>query len=350
MLLCCFLAFVFLPRKHLTRVGVCTCLMYTGEFLPNPCLKRTIVEQVVDPVSSILYVGADGHISLRLNICGEDSRLLKRFKTVVNESSDHLVCPITHKLPVDPVIANDGHVYERTAIEQWFKSQPHIRSPMTNEPMGGNLVSSVQTCNLLRSFVENGLITGDLADSWKKKIRDEKDIDTYTKHAESGDEYAEWAMEQLFYIYRNGDKSQKKDVNQAHKWARKAYFHDPFSARALMIYAECYEKGYGVEINSATAFMYYGQAAVRGSQHSSCKLARSFQVGTSCVPRDYKMAEIWYKRGLCGDCTIHCNNFDSWVKRARKFFKSHPDLQMPSFKEPETEEVSEYEFDDEDME
>ena len=31
----------------------------------------------------------------------------------------------------DPVLAEDGHTYERRAIEQWF--QKHHTSPMTNE-------------------------------------------------------------------------------------------------------------------------------------------------------------------------------------------------------------------------
>jgi len=39
-------------------------------------------------------------------------------------------CPITQDVMKDPVIAADGHTYERTAIEHWF--QEHQTSPMTN--------------------------------------------------------------------------------------------------------------------------------------------------------------------------------------------------------------------------
>jgi len=28
-------------------------------------------------------------------------------------------CPITHEVMVDPVVAQDGHTYERQAIEEW---------------------------------------------------------------------------------------------------------------------------------------------------------------------------------------------------------------------------------------
>ncbi|CAE8615705.1 unnamed protein product [Polarella glacialis] len=45
-------------------------------------------------------------------------------------------CPITQHLMGDPVAAADGHVYERAAIEEWFRaSRDSLRSPMTNLPL-----------------------------------------------------------------------------------------------------------------------------------------------------------------------------------------------------------------------
>ena len=42
-----------------------------------------------------------------------------------------LQCPITGQLFADPVVANDGHTYERDAIVQWIRL--HKTSPMTRE-------------------------------------------------------------------------------------------------------------------------------------------------------------------------------------------------------------------------
>lgn len=42
-------------------------------------------------------------------------------------------CPISQEIFNDPVVAADGHTYERKAIEAWFTS--HATSPMTNEPL-----------------------------------------------------------------------------------------------------------------------------------------------------------------------------------------------------------------------
>ena len=46
---------------------------------------------------------------------------------------EDLVCPISHELMVDPVLAADGHAYERSAIEQWL-TRSHT-SPLTGEPL-----------------------------------------------------------------------------------------------------------------------------------------------------------------------------------------------------------------------
>lgn len=47
---------------------------------------------------------------------------------------DHLLCPITSEMMADPVIAEDGHTYERAALMSWIERNP--TSPMTREPIG----------------------------------------------------------------------------------------------------------------------------------------------------------------------------------------------------------------------
>ena len=59
-------------------------------------------------------------------------------KSAVDEAVAELLCPITHSLPVDPVTAEDGNIYERSAIEEWLKGQQ--RSPLTNVAMGAKLL------------------------------------------------------------------------------------------------------------------------------------------------------------------------------------------------------------------
>ena len=64
----------------------------------------------------------------------EVQKKAKLMKTTVDLIVDEYLCPITQELPIDPVTAEDGRVYERSAIEEWLATNE--KSPHTNEPMG----------------------------------------------------------------------------------------------------------------------------------------------------------------------------------------------------------------------
>ena len=63
------------------------------------------------------------------------------------------VCPITYEIFRDPVVAADGHTYEREAIEQWIRRR--ARSPVTNLPLASrDLVPNINMKKLVADFVE----------------------------------------------------------------------------------------------------------------------------------------------------------------------------------------------------
>ena len=49
------------------------------------------------------------------------------------------ICPITTEIMSDPVMAADGHAYERTAIERWLATKS--TSPMTGEALEHTFLS-----------------------------------------------------------------------------------------------------------------------------------------------------------------------------------------------------------------
>ena len=49
-----------------------------------------------------------------------------------------LQCPISHEIMVDPVVAADGHTYEREALARWLSEKNS--SPLTGQPMGTRMV------------------------------------------------------------------------------------------------------------------------------------------------------------------------------------------------------------------
>ena len=65
------------------------------------------------------------------------------------------VCPITYEIFRDPVVAADGHTYEREAIEQWIHLGRRARSPVTNLPLASrDLVPNINMKKLVADFVE----------------------------------------------------------------------------------------------------------------------------------------------------------------------------------------------------
>jgi len=68
----------------------------------------------------------------------------------LEEVPAEFVCPITMEIMEDPVIATDGHAYEKEAIESWFEKSD--RSPKTNEPLASTLLVRSHT---LRAIIND---------------------------------------------------------------------------------------------------------------------------------------------------------------------------------------------------
>ena len=47
------------------------------------------------------------------------------------------ICPLSQEIMKDPVMALDGHSYERRYIEEWFR-RGRIVSPLTNVQLGSS--------------------------------------------------------------------------------------------------------------------------------------------------------------------------------------------------------------------
>lgn len=61
---------------------------------------------------------------------------------------DALTCPITLEIFVDPVLAEDGHTYERAAIVEWIKYHQGT-SPLTRQPLKIKALKSNQSIKQL---------------------------------------------------------------------------------------------------------------------------------------------------------------------------------------------------------
>ena len=94
----------------------------------------------------------------------------------MNPTVTELLCPITLELPIDPVIAEDGMVYERKAVEDQL--QLRKKSPMTNLPMGDQLLVAKHVTNIMQSLLESG-VNDDRLIAWQKakKLKELKEME-----------------------------------------------------------------------------------------------------------------------------------------------------------------------------
>lgn len=94
------------------------------------------------------------------------------------EPPSEQVCPITYDVMRDPVMASDGHTYEREAIAAVL-ARPEPLSPMTREPLTPTLLPNHALRNAIQAHRERVLAIADAAASatralaGKKRAREE---------------------------------------------------------------------------------------------------------------------------------------------------------------------------------
>lgn len=227
----------------------------------------------------------------------------KRLREVVAESFDELTCAITHELPLDPVTAEDGRLYERSAIAQWLAN--NRRSPVTQEQMGTRLFPAVQFRCMIEKMVRSGALSGTNVEAWQKKVAQEDRLREVRALAEGGDvknmlKMAEW--------YRWGEMALPKDRDQAMRWVQKAIDgtqsnQGAMYARALALAAWIMLAGVTNECNNQTvAICMLSEAAMLGHGGACCSLGKWFANGSHGLPRDVKQAHKWFCKA--GSCSI----------------------------------------------
>ena len=96
----------------------------------------------------------------------------KKFRSTLKSIEDDWKCPITLRLPLDPVIAEDGRTYERSAIEEHIRVRgADLRSPISNMPMGPRLMANPQARSTIEHLVHTGVLGGDKMERWLAQAR-----------------------------------------------------------------------------------------------------------------------------------------------------------------------------------
>ena len=221
----------------------------------------------------------------------------KKCKTVMNSIADEYLCPITQELPIDPATAEDGKIYERSAIQTWLEKNE--RSPSTGEPMGKRLLPAVQARSTIEQLVKSGEVDAEKAAAWTKKLEEETRAKEWKSKAESGD--AE-AMLALSCMYKSGDFGLAKDDKQARAWAERAAELGHVKSMVTLGLYLC--DGTGGKKNEPLGLYYMTKAAMLGSDHAAWNMGVCLQSGLHGLPRNVKQAKFWYTQIVDRKCKV----------------------------------------------
>jgi len=219
-------------------------------------------------------------------------------ESIKGVAAEH-VCPLTLGLLVDPVVAKDGQIYERSHILAWLSR--NATSPVTREPMGTELTPVPLIRNSIEKLVSSGAIEGDIAEAWQKasakKRADETKVKETRAEAESGDGEAMYLLGRWYGLGTNG---LAKDVAQASAWfERSAAARYPKGTAAFGHYLL---EGLGGPQDNVFGIMNVTEAAGLGSDHAACILGNAFIKGKFGLPKDPVRARYWLKKIADGEC------------------------------------------------
>jgi hypothetical protein len=100
---------------------------------------------------------------------------------------NELVCPITQEIMFDPVVASDGHTYERNAIQRWLTK--NNTSPMTKQAINDKtLRTNWAIRSAIQRFLDRSLVkdmVGESVNMLMKRINDGKDEDKKINNKEA---------------------------------------------------------------------------------------------------------------------------------------------------------------------
>lgn len=213
----------------------------------------------------------------------------KRFRSALVECADEFICAITQELPIEPVTAEDGHIYEKKAIKQWLRQK--ASSPKTNQPMGVRLTPAVGVRNTIEKMVRSGALTGDKASAWLEKIETQEELVELQRKVEAGNVKAMLTLGDLYEFGMCGlEKNEQKALGLFQRAA------DAGSVAGLHALGNCYVYGWGVEPNETLGVHLVTKAAFKGFEESCYDLGSWFAEGSNGIPEDAKQAVEWYKK------------------------------------------------------
>lgn len=225
-----------------------------------------------------------------------------------NSLAIEFICPICHKLPIDPVLAEDGFIYCKGCIGEIIDGddsqvispmtgEPMVISPMTGEPMETTLIYSDSVKETIRDLTECEELEDGIKGAWAagKQCTSTGDriLDT-KKKAKHGD-VEHMVILSLWYLFGEQD-GVKRDANKGYNWCKLAADQGDMTGKAYQGY--CLIRGLGVERDWEDGYELLIEVAsqqlnVVGRDVAAYTLGCCYQRGVYGFKHDTKKAKKW---------------------------------------------------------
>ena len=239
-----------------------------------------------------------------------------------NALLEGFVCAITQKLPVDPVLAEDGQVYDRLPLLDWFARNPgpQCKSPLTNEEMNKKLVPATAIKNTLDALINSGIVCNDETEEWTRAVKEQEcfsqDFKEDLTEATQGDSHA---MNRVGNRYRSGNGA-PQDRMKAFEWYKKAARLD--NPRAICSLGVLYSNGVScARHDTSRGILELARAATLGSEHACIVVATWLTENSVEISKDEEAATYWYRKSL--DCK-HKDSVQPSREERDQWLKNHP--------------------------
>lgn len=193
-------------------------------------------------------------------------------------------------------LSKSGNVFAGMMLERAYRLGAE-GAPINPATAKQYVEQKVEAYELLPDLVDNVIAMSWLANRLRdsnNKADHAKALELFTTAAERGMPYAQRVLGNL---YETGQGVSSKDYQKAMHWYVKAKDKD---VEANVLIGQLYEKGRGVEKDSATAMTWYEKGAEAGSSWGQLKLGNIYR-----DLRDYEEALKWFKRSRNKDASVH---------------------------------------------
>ena len=236
------------------------------------------------------------------------------------------LCSISCQLPIDPVLALDGRVYDREFITDWFTRNPGdtCKSPMTNKPIRKTLVPATQIKSTIALLIDRGIIANSETEEWKRAVKEQEGWSIEFKNAMC--DASKGVLQQMAHVgdcYRDGVGT-TMNKEKALKWFTKASLlgHVRSTVALGVMYTNGVEANHLGAKQPTRGVLELTRAATLGSEHACCILANWLGGSNPGLFRpDATAATFWYNSSLT--CDLQDSITVTREKRT-KWFEEHP--------------------------